>query len=339
MDHCVQGTAETMETGYGYSVAIQASHRTPHLILYPKSLPTSDLSQPPSQPVFKLSCLPVELRSKIWRYALMEEARNRLVFIEQSSLRLVFPFHLVSPFLTVNRESRQEAKAFYELKLEILEMPQKVEIPDDHLHLPFRFQYAVMHNIMKEFNYNYKVLGAIYVSPTQDVFVQKPQSFLRGEFWNFSYEQLICTPPLSEQVRDKIRRLSYCHIQWPGLSIDKPDDCCGMVEGHIRMAEEALKCANQGWQAQHLRGVREHGVLWINQTVPQYLIAGCFASTVIRVRGKGSFIFQKVIRRLEDPKRPHWVREIEDPFVGIRPWREQRFDLGLEDLAGLAGES
>ena len=268
----------------------------------------------------------------------MEEARNRLVFLEESSFRLVSPFHLVSPFLTVNRESRQEARDFYELKLDILEMPSEIANPGTHPGLPFRFHYAVMHDMMREFDYDYIDRGSVYVSLIRDVFVQSIQPFLRAQFWKIPYRQRICTPELKRPLRNEIRRLAYCHIQLPTLSIDEPDDCYGKVEGHIRVAEKVLKCANKGWQARNLRGIMEHGMLWIDRPVPQSPSSRGFASTVLEARGKSSLTFQRLIRRVEGPNGPHWAREIEDPFVGIRPSREQKFSLGLEDLADLVGE-
>ncbi|XXG97688.1 Cytochrome c oxidase subunit 6B [Hypoxylon texense] len=62
---------------------------------------------------FRFSDLPTELRLLIWEAALYQETRNRLAIIDVFSQEVTPVKQLISPLLTINRESRQVAKALY----------------------------------------------------------------------------------------------------------------------------------------------------------------------------------------------------------------------------------
>ncbi|KAI3323750.1 hypothetical protein HD806DRAFT_73140 [Xylariaceae sp. AK1471] len=67
----------------------------------------------PSMMSFPFNRLPPELRRPVWDIALLVEAKNRMVLVDATH-RTVYPTKLlVSPFLLVNYESRERAKAFY----------------------------------------------------------------------------------------------------------------------------------------------------------------------------------------------------------------------------------
>lgn len=77
--------------------------------------------------------LPPELTQEIWKIALLQESQERLVVVSDDC-QLVYNFtygnigiptiiplkYLVSPLLSVNRESRHMAKVFYDVQLKVL---------------------------------------------------------------------------------------------------------------------------------------------------------------------------------------------------------------------------
>ncbi|KAK8075358.1 hypothetical protein PG997_010021 [Apiospora hydei] len=67
--------------------------------------------------------LPCELRLIIWNLALEGENSNRLVFIHRPTMRPVPMRSLVSPLLSVNTESREAARKYYTLRLEVVRLP------------------------------------------------------------------------------------------------------------------------------------------------------------------------------------------------------------------------
>ncbi|KAI0152908.1 hypothetical protein GGR57DRAFT_469452 [Xylariaceae sp. FL1272] len=76
----------------------------------------------------KFSLLPAELRLDIWEEAVREEATNRLVILIDT--RVVPIKKLISPLLSVNRESRTRALKMYDTKLNIYRLPSPK--PDRH---------------------------------------------------------------------------------------------------------------------------------------------------------------------------------------------------------------
>ncbi|KAL7624379.1 hypothetical protein AAE478_005943 [Parahypoxylon ruwenzoriense] len=68
---------------------------------------------------FRFSDLPTELRLEVWEAALRRESERRLVVVDNLTRGIALMKQLVSPFLTVNRESRAAAKAFYTIALDV----------------------------------------------------------------------------------------------------------------------------------------------------------------------------------------------------------------------------
>ncbi|KAI1776679.1 hypothetical protein F4818DRAFT_440078 [Hypoxylon cercidicola] len=72
--------------------------------------------------------LPTELRLLVWNRALLEEASTgRIVFFDLDSSRVIPTKHLVSPMLTLNRESRYCALKFYSMKLTVARVPKTLD--------------------------------------------------------------------------------------------------------------------------------------------------------------------------------------------------------------------
>ncbi|KAI0116509.1 hypothetical protein GGR51DRAFT_320558 [Nemania sp. FL0031] len=100
---------------------------------------------------FPFNQLPPELRLEIWRFALQADARRRRV-VEQNFQ--VFPtLDLVaSPFFSVNTESREEARAFYSVRLEVYRRVSESGEPPSIEYVPQSLDYR----------------GLIYLSPEVD---------------------------------------------------------------------------------------------------------------------------------------------------------------------------
>ncbi|KAI0834327.1 hypothetical protein F5Y06DRAFT_306777 [Hypoxylon sp. FL0890] len=72
---------------------------------------------------FPFDKLPVEIRLLMWEEALLEESSGRLIILDHSTHR-VLPFKsLVSPMLTINKESRSCALNFFTIKLTVCKLP------------------------------------------------------------------------------------------------------------------------------------------------------------------------------------------------------------------------
>ncbi|KAI0008495.1 hypothetical protein F4779DRAFT_618601 [Xylariaceae sp. FL0662B] len=78
----------------------------------------------------QFSHLPTELRLQIWEEALCLETTKRLVVVSADSLRILPTKHNLSPFLTVNHESREQAKAFYTFTVDVYHYATPPEAQD-----------------------------------------------------------------------------------------------------------------------------------------------------------------------------------------------------------------
>lgn len=110
---------------------------------------------------FNIDQLPPELRTIIWRYALLDEARSRFVFLEQ--LRVFLRKYLCSPFLSVNHESRCLAQEFYSVKLNVFFDHDLSRLSNE----PRAFSIAKR----IETDDNTSMEGFVYVSPEFDTFL------------------------------------------------------------------------------------------------------------------------------------------------------------------------
>ncbi|CAJ2514140.1 Uu.00g022590.m01.CDS01 [Anthostomella pinea] len=69
--------------------------------------------------------LPSELRIIIWNLALHNEAIGHIVMIY--ARRVISSKHLISPYLSVNQESRHYARAFYTVEVDVFGIPSPTE--------------------------------------------------------------------------------------------------------------------------------------------------------------------------------------------------------------------
>ncbi|KAI0131985.1 hypothetical protein BJ170DRAFT_591967 [Xylariales sp. AK1849] len=69
---------------------------------------------------------PTELRLMVWKEFLLQEARNRIIILDQEcTTPYALPFaDLVSPLLSVNQQTRQQAKRFYSCRLPVYKVPR-----------------------------------------------------------------------------------------------------------------------------------------------------------------------------------------------------------------------
>ncbi|KAH6655731.1 hypothetical protein BKA67DRAFT_657653 [Truncatella angustata] len=147
--------------------------------------PESDTVYAPGFPQFP--DLPAELRMVIWIYALHKESACRLVPLLDENKCQVLPHKgLVSPFLTVNSESRCEALKFYTLSLALYAVPKPrldlacLESPCDSPSLGDlqSYTYAYVGNIKKAARVYigaaavfFKTSGTLFLNPQRDIFV------------------------------------------------------------------------------------------------------------------------------------------------------------------------
>ncbi|KAI4867081.1 hypothetical protein F4820DRAFT_414855 [Hypoxylon rubiginosum] len=129
-------------------------------------------THPPT--MFDLKLLPAELRLRVWRFALQAETQNRLHMVGQVGNESVQgPIHLlplkhhISPFLSVNKESRYEAVKFYYVKLDVYRAAEPVVCN------PSRYEAAVEAATKDPRTTNdVKPAGVVYLNPQWDSFVQ-----------------------------------------------------------------------------------------------------------------------------------------------------------------------
>ncbi|KAI0181930.1 hypothetical protein GGR52DRAFT_61313 [Hypoxylon sp. FL1284] len=117
---------------------------------------------------FRFSGLPTELRLTIWEIALYAETRKRLFVVNPQTRSLKLTKHTVPPLLLVNYESRQVAKAFYNVVLAVYISPPFPIYPREdrfagvvHLNLDrdiFVLAYDSPHGIAVA-TYNYPFFG------------------------------------------------------------------------------------------------------------------------------------------------------------------------------------
>ncbi|KAK8022549.1 hypothetical protein PG993_013316 [Apiospora rasikravindrae] len=78
----------------------------------------------------KFPKFPPEIRDKIWKEAVSEEADGRLVFVHKDTLRVLPTRNSISPLLSVNAEARQVALKHYNVRLPIFRLPPlKYQLP------------------------------------------------------------------------------------------------------------------------------------------------------------------------------------------------------------------
>lgn len=73
---------------------------------------------------------PFELRRMIWEGALVAEAKKRVVMFDDKSGAIMPTTQLASPFFVVNSESRDEAKTFYSVQIDVHGRLVRTSSPD-----------------------------------------------------------------------------------------------------------------------------------------------------------------------------------------------------------------
>ncbi|KAI2472734.1 hypothetical protein F4781DRAFT_444437 [Annulohypoxylon bovei var. microspora] len=92
----------------------------------PSQDPEKDQGQASAQPItssFPFNNFPKELRLLIWEEALLQESSERIVLLTPAHFQIIPSKSLVSPMLTVNKESRYCALKFFDLKLPLFKLP------------------------------------------------------------------------------------------------------------------------------------------------------------------------------------------------------------------------
>lgn len=136
--------------------------------------------------------LPLELRALIWKEALREEVKTRRVIVDPTCFRVLPRRDLVSTFLSVSRESRREAKAFYNTKVDVYRLPPQPMGEHDSAKA-FQGTKLGMETHIEELGHHE---GCIHVSPRFDLFFIDTY----GEFWQIdtsadcgTYPEMLCT--------------------------------------------------------------------------------------------------------------------------------------------------
>ncbi|KAK7959819.1 uncharacterized protein PG986_004673 [Apiospora aurea] len=123
--------------------------------------------------------LPLELQIKVWRHALQAESQERVVPLHD---RHVVPHRrLASPFLSVNRVSRAEARRFYTVAVPVRALPLFVAPPGTGRVFPAR-GHPLMPSGPKRVRLAFKshlgevlpgseARGVVFLDPVRDVFV------------------------------------------------------------------------------------------------------------------------------------------------------------------------
>ncbi|KAI0147727.1 hypothetical protein GGR57DRAFT_475708 [Xylariaceae sp. FL1272] len=110
----------------------------------------------------QFAILPTELRWEIWSMALQSNARRRLV--AEQNLRIFPTLDLVaSPLFSVNSESREAARVFYRVRVEVFRRTQHHDRPDATGVDPLDYR------------------GVVYLSPELDAMISMhPRTEIRG---------------------------------------------------------------------------------------------------------------------------------------------------------------
>ncbi|KAI2473384.1 hypothetical protein F4781DRAFT_189784 [Annulohypoxylon bovei var. microspora] len=141
--------------------------------------------------------LPTELRLQIWEDVLKQETEKRLVVIDLEH-GSVYPMkRLISPLLTVNRESRELAKAFYNFVIDVYRKTDshKRHWLTDHKKYPLGPSAGILH-----------------LNVDRDIFVKGPMYFPGGWFGDYpssaGFKILFNfhTKPMNGKDRDRVQR-------------------------------------------------------------------------------------------------------------------------------------
>ncbi|KAI1198567.1 hypothetical protein F5X97DRAFT_298875 [Nemania serpens] len=201
---------------------------------------------------FPFDQLPPELRLEVWSFAIQADARRRRV-VEQNFQ--VFPtLDLAAPpFLSVNVESREAARAFYPVRLEVYRRIPESESERQALALAL----ARPEGPFRPSDYR----GLVYLSPALDdmVSVYRRAALYDSELALERSERsrlTACrhgTRPMSEETRRRFRRYPdrWCLTRYASAYLDTRD-WLEVHEWMLTFGEEGYRGARRLLRSMHI---------------------------------------------------------------------------------------
>ncbi|OTA90280.1 hypothetical protein M434DRAFT_398060 [Hypoxylon sp. CO27-5] len=290
--------------------------------------------------------LPPEMRLKIWDLALHQEAQDRLLIIYQAGHydppRLLPLKHHASPFLSVNYESRQRAKAFYPMKLAVYELPQISD--DEHMN-----NYRCRQRYFKTARGMGKVKGCLYFSPEWDVFISPLDSnIVLSHLWVEARERVLTkrrepwelplhyiTAKLSLELATKVRTI-VCVRNYPNAEDEEeqriPD--VSIPHAYNPRIVELL------WGVYNFRRIQNYKHMLLTDMEMKK-----FIFNVIRARGRGSYNFQDWVVHYDHNPDYTWElyelgelqrqnRDVQDSLYKLKPYYDSSNWPTLQQLEG-----
>ncbi|KAI1136839.1 hypothetical protein F5Y05DRAFT_419793 [Hypoxylon sp. FL0543] len=148
----------------------------------------------PTAASFPFKNLPPEVRHLIWDEALREESSERLVLLDHITHK-VLPFKsLVSPMLTVDRESRSRAVRFFDMKLFVCKLPVSRNPWRSSFHGFFDFH---------EMNETPRSEKRLYLSSRHDIFMAGFELQPRAYGWSL-------VPSTCSGCKDEAQHMLFC---------------------------------------------------------------------------------------------------------------------------------
>ncbi|OTA97165.1 hypothetical protein M434DRAFT_386887 [Hypoxylon sp. CO27-5] len=178
---------------------------------------------------FKFCKLPPEIRIQIWEIALHQETEKRLVVADVRD-HVVYPMRrLISPLLTVNRESREIAKTFFSFTLDVHRIPDPAK----------RDFFLWVHTPSGP------SAGKLYLSLDRDLFTEGPrweECRYQGSGHLNSDWEILCnyeTKPMSSDDCDRVQRV--LDIEYGPYDPYNPS--CYGIHYYDKIQEWLFKCA------------------------------------------------------------------------------------------------
>lgn len=318
----------------------------------PDDQPAPTMAPGPLDTFGRFPELPAEVRTSIWKYALINECSKRVAFLDQTTFRIIVKpnRNLISPLLSTNRESRNEGTAFYELKLEVRMLPRLISNCFHGTPTPREgLTRARLDEAVERMGKSAEsvVMGTLYVSVIRDTFMLIRQNFDDVRFfWRLPKPDRLATEPLPDQTVWKIRRLARACEDPPrcaeanvnyGTVLRPPTDKFCRAAEQVALGEYLVKDACFGWLGAHFPSLQRYGILWIDRSVPDDAEVRRFLEDLKHDGRTGRHTFQRFLRRIESTGRPLWGLEVDEASVDVCPIPEQTFELGTKDLADLVG--
>ncbi|KAK7757762.1 hypothetical protein SLS62_000140 [Diatrype stigma] len=286
-------------------------------------------------------CLPPEIRSLIWKWALIEEVSQRLVPLDKASRRILRPDHLVSPLLSTNGESRWEAMGFYEIRVEVHMLPAMVANTSYRpgRHLVGRSALHAEAERAREGDSNKtggEVVGVCYISAIRDTFALITAKYDNEPIaWKLERPERLSSEPLPLHACGRVRRLAY-YCKPPSAS-NRPRRQVIPTFDLIEMVRCLLADAQSHWAGTTFPALRHHGAYYVDRLAPADGMARKFLGHLERNGHRGSYVFRRFIRKVERSGVRVWEPEIDESLLGLIPHPEQTFALTMEDLEDLVG--